>query len=285
MIKKFAFRGHEKKLIVVLFASMAVIFLFLFLVPDKKMTANVIVSNQVERANDKTSAEQTVDKVTPDTDLTSQNPIWQMRLNYGIPLSVFENLPQVPHDFNAIVSLMHRNAYTNYDFFSERYFLQPEFYPSFTDTGLIYWQNPDPKHYAVAGIGFFPGTQQIKVKKGNYSKTKIFLHAGFGVRTYQGIKISAFFVDDCNGISFELPKKDFLIGPSYPKFDSQWALDIPIKIKASENTVKSNCELKFRIEKPSEDNSIKWRTAYGKKYFETAEAGAINSTSITIKIE
>src|SRR3989344_3203375 len=76
------------------------------------------------------------------------------RKKYGFPIAVFEELPRAPKDFFSIVSLMHAGKYTNYAFFPQEYFLQPEFFSSFKENALSYWLSPSPTHYAAAGYGF-----------------------------------------------------------------------------------------------------------------------------------
>ncbi|MEM4662558.1 MAG: hypothetical protein QXM75_00880 [Candidatus Diapherotrites archaeon] len=105
------------------------------------------------------------------------------------------------------------------------------------------------------------------------------------MRNYQGVKISAHFTDDCQGISIDLSESEFLLGPSYPKFDSNWAKSISIKINVLESTEKNSCEIKFIVEKPSKENSEKWRIAHGAKYYETASTWVSISPTIIVNID
>ena len=112
------------------------------------------------------------------------------RKTYGIPLGIFDELPEAPTDFNRMVSLMQQRGYSNYSYFSSAYYQQPEFYPSFIPNGLSYWTSPNPNHYGVAGMGFFPSSQIINVERGKSTMARFFVHAAFGVQSFQGIKLS-----------------------------------------------------------------------------------------------
>jgi len=205
--------------------------------------------------------------------------------DYGIPNGVFEELPAVPADFNKIVSLMHKNIFKNYDFFSKDYWLQPEFYPSFRQNGLEYWQKADATRYGVAGIGFFPATQAITMKRGSEKTTAFFVHAAFGARTFQGIKLKAVATGNADGLSVELLDAEFLLGPSFPKFSSSWANRVRAKITASSEAKSGSYDLTFETVAPSAENSEKWRAESQGNYFETAKAGAEMFETITVKVE
>ena len=216
----------------------------------------------------------------------NQNSLELQRKTYGVPLGVFDELPAAPEDFNKMVTLMQQRGYSNYSFFSPPYYLQPEFYPSFLSNGLSYWSRPDPNYYAVAGIGFFPKSQTINLEKGKSATARFFVHAAFGVQSFQGVKLSVERQENAQGITAKiLNGEEFLISPSFPKFSSGWARAVDVRIDAAENSSPGSYELKFKIAKPSPEKVDEWGKITGSRYFSTSDAGAEISHTITVNVK
>ena len=213
-----------------------------------------------------------------------ENSLSETRESYGIPENVFEELPVAPQDFEKIVSLLHENKFLNYRFFSEKYFLQPEFYPSFPENALNYWLSSSQTHYAAAGYGFYPVKQNIVVEKKSSNTIRFFVHAGYGVQSYQGIKIN-YALPENSGIGIEIIEPEFLLSPSYPKFTKNWAKEVDVKITTQENVSSGIYEIKFTVSSPSNENREKWNDEIQGKYFDAAYAGAPFAHSLIIEVK
>lgn len=205
-----------------------------------------------------------------DNDSGETNFLLEQRKSYNISEAVFADLPEPPKDFNKIVSLYHNREFSDDLFFSEKYFLQPEFYPSFIKNGLNYWLNPPTTHYGAYGYGSFPIQKTVFLKPGETFKTKFFFHSGYGIRTYQGIKLEAIFDNPKNKDFLDVSIKEpiFLLGPNFPKFEKNWARDVILNVFAKENTPKGTYKMKIMVASPPEEYSTKWREQIVGKYFD-----------------
>lgn len=167
----------------------------------------------------------------------------EQRNGYGIPLGVFEGLPKPPADFEKLVELMHKGAYTNYAFFPPEYFLQPEFYESFNSNTRAYWTNPSMTHYGAAGYGFYPSFQEISILPGDRITAAFFVHAGFGVQNYQGLKVVA--KNNYQGTTVSVAEPEFVLGYSYPKFSNTWAKKVVVIVSSGKNALPGEYKIDF----------------------------------------
>jgi len=199
-----------------------------------------------------------------------ENFLLEQRKSYGINSTVFSELPEPPSDFNKIVSLYHQGKFRDAMFFSEKYFSQPEFYPSFLQNSFSYWQNPVTTHYGVYGYGSFPVKKTVIVKQGEKLETKFFVHSGYGIRTFQGIQLNSVF--DKGKEFFEVTIKEpvFLLEPNFPKFEKNWAKDVLFDVQLKENVPEGFYNLKIFVSSPPKEFSDKWNKEY-EKYFDAGE--------------
>ena len=205
------------------------------------------------------------------------------RETYGISLGVFEDLPEPPNDFDRMVSAMHSSQFRNYAFFSEDYFLQPEFFPSFPLHALSYWKEPNPDYYAAMGFGFFPSEQKIRVGIGETVTARFFVHTAFGVQSFQGTKLSS--PESIQGIELVVSVQEFLLGPAFPKFDKNWVQAVDVVIHAGEEATAGSYRFEFALERPSSEKSSEWEEQYKGRYFNASTAGANIYHALNVQIE
>ncbi|HZX19988.1 MAG TPA: hypothetical protein VFF13_03165 [archaeon] len=214
----------------------------------------------------------------------SQNQLVLQRSSYGVSSGVFSELPSPPNDFNVIVSLFHNGGFRDEFFFSEKYFLQPEFYPSFLETGLPQWTNPSTTHYAAYGYGSYPLRKTIYLKSGETAKTKFFFHSGYGVRSYQGVKLVI--EPENNGAkSFFAAKVSpnvFLLEPNFPKFEKNWAKGIEIIVDSQTETPSGSYKFFVKVVNPEKELSDKWKNEVIGKYF---DAGFVSANKPVFELE
>jgi len=217
-----------------------------------------------------------------------KNSLTELRQTYKIPLAVFEELPSAPSDFNRIVSLYHKGTFRQDMFFSEKYYLQPEFYPSFTQNGLNYWLNPSTTHRGVYGYGYFPIKRIIFIKPGEKAQVAFFLHSGYGVRTFQGMHLQPIFKKAGTEEFFDVRIKEptFLLGPNFPKFNKSWAKAILLEVSAKEDAPKGSFAINIAVSSPPPEFNDRWKKELGNQYFNAAFASYGGSHfELTIVVE
>lgn len=203
-----------------------------------------------------------------------KNSLTELRQTYKIPLAVFEELPPSPSDFNRIVSLYHEGTFRQDMFFSEKYYLQPEFYPSFMQNGLNYWLNPSTTHWGVYGYGYFPVKRMVFIQPGEKAKVAFFLHSGYGVRTFQGVQLQPIFEKAGTEEFFDVRIKEpvFLLGPNFPKFNKSWAKAVLLEVSAKEGAPKGSFAVNIVVSLPPPEFSSRWKKELGNQYFNAAFA-------------
>ncbi len=218
----------------------------------------------------------------PQESLPFEPALTNERTDYGIPQSVFEDLPGMPQDFQALVPLMQENRFTNYSFFQEEYFLQPEFYAGFKENALNYWINPNPTHRAVSGYGFYPLQQQIALRAGETTTASFFMHSGWGVQSVQGTKIIQ--TNPQGAIKITILEPEFLLGYSFPKFSRTWAKKVTVTIKADESILPGKYDLVFSVTNPSQENREKWTAETERGYYDIGFSSVLLTSTITVKV-
>jgi len=200
------------------------------------------------------------------------NFLLEQRASYGLSPAIFSGLPAPPNDFNTIVPLYREGKFRDEFFFSEKYFLQPEFYPSFTRNGLAYWLNPDTTHYGAYGYGSYPLKKTVFIKAGESASARFFMHSGYGVRSFQGVLLEASVGgsggEGRNFFDVEIKGPAFLLGPSFPKFERNWAKGIILEVSSATGTPASTYTIKVTASAPPLELSNKWRSESPGKYFD-----------------
>lgn len=117
--------------------------------------------------------------------------------------------------------------FVDINFFDESYYLQPEFYQSFSTIGLSAWKSPAHTHYGAVGFGSFPQTSSSIITSSSPRSFTFLVYSGFGIRSLQRMALVARFEnpDDAKLVSFDLDdlsESGFLLGPTFPKFSPDW---------------------------------------------------------------
>ena len=148
--------------------------------------------------------------------------------------------------------------------------MQPEFYPSFSQNALNYWLNPSTTHYAAYGYGSYPVRKTVFLDDNQYARARFFVHSGYGVRSYQGMKLTA---TPSNGaeqyFDLEISETEFLLAPNYPKFEKNWANDVVLEVRPKGEAPAGIYTFSVTASTPSREKSEQWRTMHGEKYFES----------------
>ncbi len=186
------------------------------------------------------------------------------RESYSISPSVFSDLPPVPKCFGSVVSAFRDNSFSDISFFDSSYYLQPEFFPNFLSEGLHVWQSPDYTHYGAVGFGSYPSFSTVSSSQ--KSSTRFFIFSGFGVRSIQSVSLRWSFENpsDANYFSVSLDdssSRDFLLGPTFPKFHSTWVRPVTLTIAPRDPGVVRPAFLTIHTVRSSADFSLHPLTA------------------------
>jgi len=211
----------------------------------------------------------------------AQNPLSEQRKSYGFTPAVFSQLPSPPDDFNAVVTHYLNTGTPDESFFSKKYYLQPEFYPSFLSSGINYWSDPSPTHWAAYGYGSFPVKKSISASANKESTVTFFVHSGFGVRSYQGMALRAETDSADANLSVRLSEGEFLLGPSFPSFESSWARPVQVNIIAN---AQGTHTIKIFAARPSQSASEEWDAIAARKNLPYFDAGLVSSDKPLIEI-
>ncbi len=184
---------------------------------------------------------------------------------YNLSGEIFSNLPEFPDDFYSVDDKVYRLAnLRELKDITEQYYKQPEFYPTFETQGIEMIKNPPPDRIGISGMGAYPGEQTFTTAKGQQFTATAFFHASWMVQTYQGMKIRKTF--DAEYFSVSADPETFLLGPSYPVFDKDWAQKVVIGINVRNDTPSGRYTIGIDPGTPSEEYENLWRSIYGSRY-------------------
>jgi len=202
------------------------------------------------------------------------------RSSYNLPNAVFEALPPPPKCFVSIIQAYANGKFSDSGFFSKQFFSQPEFYSNFETQGLQYWENPVATHYGAIGYGSFPGSVSLSAKQGETVETRFFFHSGFGVRSFQGMRLEPEFENpaDAQFVQVSLDEESqngFLLGPSFPKFDKDWAKAVEVKIIILPGAVQKTVKIFLKTRAPDSLLEEQWRNSHSLYYNATDFVGSM----------
>lgn len=219
-----------------------------------------------------------------------QNCVGLDRNSYGISSAVFESLPKPPKCFSSFMQLYRANQFSDDFFFSKNFFLQPEFYPNFESQGLSYWTSPIATHWGAIGFGASPFERSVNAKPGETVRTRFFFHSGFGVRTFQGLRLEAEFENpsDAQWVQVKLDSESengFLLGPSFPKFDQNWAKAIDAQLAVLPGASTKTIAIRLKTKAPGPLVAEEWAAKNPNRYFNaTAFVGEQTAMRILLNI-
>ncbi|MEM3400355.1 MAG: hypothetical protein QXP42_05995 [Candidatus Micrarchaeia archaeon] len=185
-----------------------------------------------------------------------------------LPNETFEKLPPFPPDFYTVRKevLLRRIPLEN---LSEEYWKQPEFVPAWMNAGLPTMQEPPHGRHAAYGYGVFPSGSRFEVRRGDNITSVFFVHANWMVDAYQGVGLDYSIAEgDIRTVDVSITPKTFLLGPTYPKFDSNWIEKILVLVRVG-NTATGNYTIEITPTPPPADKSKEWREMYA-NYTEAA---------------
>jgi len=212
-----------------------------------------------------------------------------------LPSVVYQNLPLFPKDFYEIDALVELGRLTDLVSLEDKYWKQPEFYPTF-ESNIADIQNPNINRLYAFGYGAYPGDIGVDVKPGSDFTVATFFYSSWLVETWQGMRMQEFYpvqtgvpTQDLNGTKFSVIQDPdvvktyfnvsfepsvFLLGPSSPIFDYNWTQKVLVHIKVSPDTPKGRYVIGVNPVAPPKEYSDRWLMKYRLKYTD-ASAGVV----------
>jgi hypothetical protein len=187
-----------------------------------------------------------------------------------------QNIPNIsrPEDFLQKKRDIQRGVFYDFENLTKDYYLQPDFYPSYTINSPH-----DYTRWGVHGYGAFPGEISYNInnfKKGQYIDLYTFIKTGDDIETFQGMK---FAIDIINNMTYKNPNQNFsgqnfndlfdvyispntvMFTPTFPvrseySIDNRtydWAYKLKITIVAKSEIHTGSYEFKLKALPPEED--------------------------------
>lgn len=185
-------------------------------------------------------------------------PVEPTTLNY------LENIPPKPDDFDLVMRDIN-TKYTSICDLSENYYIQPEFYGDSWVRGQRSYENHDYTRWAVHGHGAFPGNPTFVFTTpsvGSWISECVFYRTGWGIETYQGIKLIP---NHSEYFDVIITPDEFLLPPTYPKFSEGWVKKLNVVVKIKDTPPDGIYIIHVRSAAPSYENSERWyKETFGK---------------------
>lgn len=198
---------------------------------------------------------------------------------------IWGSLPRPPNDFGETGYLIATGRNYAIGSLDESYYLQPEFYPGFKNNGLRFWSDPDPRYWAANGFGTYPADQWDSLQIGEREEftAVVFMYSGFGVQTYQGVKLAPTAASQEN-FDISVTPDVFLLEPTFPKFEEGWVQRVVVMGKLKPGTKPGNYVVGLNVEVPPVEKLQEWQFKYRSLYYNAATAIAPSGNAITLYI-
>lgn len=205
-------------------------------------------------------------------DLSSDKEIWS-------------ELPLVPDDFGEINYLMQNGKFFALETLEEKYWKQPEFYPSWKNCPT-YWTEPDPRYWTPNGYGAYVSNQFTVINEGEEFYAIVYVHSGCGVQTWQGTRLEVS-NNARDYFNVSITPNEFLLEPMFPQIKYGWTKRIEVKGSLKEGTPKGVYDILIDVIPPSKESKDKWSAEYKTLYFNASQgvrpAKALISLEVTVQ--
>lgn len=175
---------------------------------------------------------------------------------------IFAKIPPLSNRMESIQKGMmgeEGNAMKN---IPESIYLRPEFYPTYSTSGVKTWTHAPPIPAATIGIGGTPGEQKATIPIGGGTfETVLFVTSAWGSTYYQGMTL-AYRVEPAGDIQLEFNPSTFVLGPAFPQFDEKWAQKVEIRGEVGSEVGEGNYQIFLYPALPSGENEKEWREKY-----------------------
>jgi hypothetical protein len=175
---------------------------------------------------------------------------------------IFSQLPAFPPEFYRVELLNYYDRLDDSELagLPESYWKQPEWYPGFDESGIAMMGGVNGTG-AVYGYGAYKADVWRAAEPGQNFTAVIFLHASWGVKSYQGFLMSL----DYNQSEFEDVRASpdiFLLTPTWPSFTQNWTQKVVLTGRVRPGAKNGGYTIAMRLDRPPEEWAAQWRDAY-----------------------
>ena len=174
-------------------------------------------------------------------------------------IDYMKNMPPKPNDW-GIIKREAEHKYMDIPNMNKSYWIQPDFYPSWKVAKSFYTDH-DYSRWGVYGTGAFPANLRLSVLQDelNISNGYVFYtlyKAGYGIETYQGIKL----IMEGYNEYFELviEPNEILLEPTFPVFSENWVQPIKLTVVVKKIPPIGTYLLSVITDTPSPEKSREW---------------------------
>lgn len=168
-------------------------------------------------------------------------------------------IPDKPHNYALIKRNFYDGQIDNFNNLDVSVWKQPDFYPTWEQSGVSKYIDHDYTRWGVHGYGFFPSEQTWSVtnmQEGNVMKFNTFLHTSWGVETWQGMKLIP--INNNSLFDVTITPDEFYLEPTFPIFSSEWTKIIEFEVTAKDTIPVGSYEISCLVVPPNESRTEEW---------------------------
>lgn len=161
--------------------------------------------------------------------ITPQETTQFFQTTYGISEEgIYSQLPTPAATFFQDVNTLHYGNGIEINTIPAESYLQPEFFPTFTTSGIKTWIEAPTQFPNTFGFSSTPAEQQATLAEdSNGFTTTLFIGSAWGVTYYQGMAFRYTIIPQADiQLTFDPPH--ILAGPTFPAFTPEWMHKITI---------------------------------------------------------
>ncbi len=188
--------------------------------------------------------------------------IWEQ---YGIinEKDILKNLPSKTNTFEKEKEWVNGGEGVLLGIIDENNYQQPDFYPTFETSGKKTWINAMGEKSYVLGVMSTPADQEaVLTNEIREFETYLFVGAGWGTTTHQGVKLRAAVEPNESGITIAITPNEFLVGPTFPIIDENWIERVHIEGSVSPEAKEGKYTITILLDNPTEQNENEWVTTH-----------------------
>lgn len=184
--------------------------------------------------------------------------------NYGLQneAEIYAALPAPREQFEIDLNTFEKGTGIEIANIPMESYLQPEFYPTFSTSGLDTWINAAGPKQSTVGYAATPAEQEAVIAADvNEFETTLFVGSGWGVTYYQGMAFR-YTITPAAPITLEFSPNSFLMGPTFPAFDAGWVHPVRITGRIHQPLAAGTYTINIYPADPSEEDQLNWISAH-----------------------
>ncbi len=148
------------------------------------------------------------------------------------------------------------------------------------------WTNPSPTHYGAVGFGAYPFSQSVALSPGESRSLRFFLHAGFGIRSFQeGVLTTTSSSPHLSVYLYYTSSGSILLEPTFPQFYSGWVHPVDVTLSASPSLPPGDYTLSL-FSRPVSPENQQFFPLEGEYYYSFVEfTGSRLVSQITVRVD